>query len=314
MMNDVIIVAGPTASGKTLLSLHIAAFLRKKYGLDSEIINADSIQLYKDLKVLTAHPSLTDMGDVAHNLFGILGPNDSSNVVLWLQKAQAVIENLRAKNKIAIICGGTGFYIRAITDGIAPIPKIPQNIRQQVRKEFNTLGKNQFLEKLLALDYSFDQRHKNDVQRILRAYEVAYFTGKPLSEWWRSAGNSHQSYHATTFLLSPDRSKLHELCYRRVQKMMRDGAPDELMDFMRRYPDYGGPLSCAIGYADLKCFVKNELSETECIGSIFIKTRQYIKQQCTWFRYKLPEAFVLNGSGYDSDVIINVDDIITSTY
>jgi tRNA dimethylallyltransferase len=236
-------------------------------------------------------------------LFGILAPHESSSVAFWLHKARNIIENLQSHNKIAIICGGTGFYIRAITNGIASIPKIPEDVRRMVREEFAVLGRDRFLEKLSVLDSNMAQMlHKNDTQRILRAYEVVYFTGKSLSEWWRLSGEE-PSRNIKTFFLSPDRDKLNELCRRRVQKMMCDGVADEFADFIRQYPEYNGPLRNAVGYADLERFINGDLPAAECIENIFIETRRYAKRQYTWFRNKLSGTLVLDGSSRDNDVI-----------
>ncbi|MDR1334876.1 MAG: tRNA (adenosine(37)-N6)-dimethylallyltransferase MiaA [Holosporaceae bacterium] len=307
---DTIVIAGPTATGKTRLSLHTAAFLKKEHGLDAEIINADSIQLYKDLKILTAHPSFSEMEGIVHHLFGILDPNDSSDVAFWEHSAKSIIKNLRTQHKIAIICGGTGFYIRTITDGIAPIPEIPQNVRRKIREEFSRLDRDKFLEKLAELDPYMAQRlHKNDTQRILRAYEVVFLTGKSLSEWWRMKREESQ-HNIMTFFLSPDRGQLRELCHLRAQKMLNSGARDELMDFMARYPDYRGPLSKAIGYTELILFIAGKITETECIDAITTKTRQYAKRQYTWCRHQLSNAQVIKGTGYDESITYSLHEAI----
>ncbi len=282
----VVLIGGPTASGKTAFAIRYAEKLKTLYGVDSAIINADSVQLYDELKIITAFPSAEDMEKVPHRLFGILKPNEKPSVAFWLEEAKLEITRLQSEGKVAIVCGGTGFYLNAIKNGIADIPDIPSDFRQSVFEKFQSIGRDAFFEELLRLDSEIVKTlHQNNTQRILRAYEVAAYTGKPLTEWWRSA--SSVGYDVKQIVLLPPKEELHRRCYARIQKMMNNGAVEEVRDFVARYPNYNGGLCKAIGYYEISDFLNGKLSKDECVEQMFIHTKQYAKRQVTWFRNQM---------------------------
>lgn len=267
-----IIIGGPTASGKTILAVHLAEKLRKFSGISAEIINADSIQMYKDLKILTAFPSEQEFARIPHHLFGILEPQESSSIASWLDMASKELKRLKSEQKIAIFCGGTGFYLRALFNGVANIPEIPHQIREEVWSLFAEIGRDAFFEKLKELDFESAQKlHKNDTQRILRAYEVAKFTGKTLGYWWENSKKLYDSCNAdspnndysnnnelwqqpeqlTTIVLLPKRELLKERSENRIKKMLDRGAIEEVIAFNAKNPNYIGPLQEAIGYREI---------------------------------------------------------------
>ncbi len=298
MKNSVIIIGGPTASGKTQLAIDTSLFLQKEFGLEAEIINADSIQIYRDLKILTAYPSKKELNQVKHNLFGILEANEPFNVALWLEKANNHINRIQKEEKVAIICGGTGFYIKAITDGISDIPKIPGDFRKNILMKFNAVGRDVFFEELSVLDpFSYKTLNKNDTQRILRAYEISAFTGKSLSEWWKVPRKTNYKTHS--FILLPDKDKIHTRADIRISKMIQKGAIEEVREFNKRYSNYKGPLRNVIGYKE----ISENNSMDELISSISIRTRQYIKRQSTWFRNQMKDTKLLYGFGDDEKIL-----------
>ncbi|MDR2682159.1 MAG: tRNA (adenosine(37)-N6)-dimethylallyltransferase MiaA [Holosporaceae bacterium] len=300
---QIIFVAGPTASGKSFLAVEIADFLQKKFVQGSEIINADAIQLYNELKILTAFPSDDQMKRVRHNLFGILSPNDSSSVAVWLKMASEEIKRIWTEQNVAIICGGTGFYLKAVTDGIAVIPEVPAEIRQQVRDRFAKIGCDAFFEELKKIDPE-SQLPPGDTQRLLRAYEIALFTGKSLSHWWKSQHKSQQQdFRTLSIVLNPPRPALQQVCSSRIQSMMEAGAMEEVRDFQKRYENYSGPLVNAVGYKEITAFLKCEMSREECIEKMCVRTRQYAKRQSTWFRNQMKNAWFLNDFGHKSETI-----------
>lgn len=282
----VVLIGGPTASGKTAFAVRYAEKLKALCGMDSEIINADSVQLYNELKVITAFPSAEDMAQIPHRLFGILKPNEKPSVAFWLEQAKQEITRLQSEGKVAIVCGGTGFYLNAIKNGIADIPDIPQSFRQSVFEKFQRIGRDEFFEKLSRLDSEIVKTlHKNNTQRILRAYEVAAYTGKPLTEWWQNA--SSEGYEVKQMILMLPKEELHRRCYARINKMVDDGAVEEVRDFINRYPNYNGSLRKAIGYYEISDFLNGKISKDACIEQMYIHTKQYAKRQMTWFRNQM---------------------------
>jgi len=297
-----VVIGGPTASGKTRLAIEVALFLQKEFGLQAEIINADSVQMYRDLKILTAYPSEEELKQVKHNLYGILDAHELSNVVSWLEKARSHIDRIKKEGKVAIICGGTGFYIKAIMNGISDIPKVPDDFRKNVLARFGKIGRDAFFEELFAIDrYSYQTLNKNDTQRILRAYVIASFTGKPLSEWWKTS--QKMNYDALSFILLPNKEEIHARSASRILQMIQKGAIEEVSEFNKRYPNYNGPLCNVIGY--------KEISENASVDEIHIRTKQYIKRQSTWFRNQMKFAKFLHGFGDNKEILDKVCKYIT---
>lgn len=293
MKNSTIIIGGPTASGKTALAIKLAKALDNESGQHAEIINADSVQMYNELKILTAYPSDEELKQVKHNLFGVLAPFESSSVASWLERAKTELTRIHSEGKTAIICGGTGFYIRALLNGVANIPAIPEKVREEVKRYFDKVGRDVFFEKLAELDAeSVANLHKNDTQRILRAYEVAFYTGKTLSEWWKNADESCENNTMPTIVLLPEKEKLRERAKIRIQSMLEKGAIEEVQAFNAKYPNYVGPLQEVIGYREICDFIqqKNVKTKNELVEKISIRTNQYIKRQSTWFRNQLKNA------------------------
>ena len=310
MSANVIIISGPTSSGKTSLAIDVSLFLKNNFGRKSIVINADSIQLYNDLKIITAHPSPDELQEVEHRLFGILNPYDSSSVSNWLQMAKTEIAKAYSDNKIAIICGGTCFYILSLLTGIAEIPKTPPEMRKEISKKFKEIGRDAFFSELCSLDeFSAKNLHKNDTQRILRAYEVIAFTGKPLSVWWNASKNkkAHKYNILGFFALFPEKSAIHSKCNSKILKMMQDGAIKEVRDFIEKHPDYDGSLKKAIGYREiLEMLLSSESHEEsyeKCIDKMYIHTRQYVKRQSTCMKNQFSTAQFLHGFGNDSDTL-----------
>jgi tRNA dimethylallyltransferase len=296
-----VVIAGPTASGKSDLAVKCVRHLREAYGVESEIINADSVQLYNELKILTAYPSDEQLKSAPHRLYGILSPYENSSVAAWLDLAEKEIDRLRDENKTAIICGGTGFYISALLNGISNIPKVPQDFRNEVAQKFQQIGRDEFFNLLAALDPEIcETLSKNDTQRILRAYEVAAYSGKPLSNWRKEEGKPGRQ--ASSIVLLPPREKLNERCSARIEKMAKAGVVDEIKDFVKKYPNYDGPLRSVLGYREIVSFLNNEISLAESLRLTLIKTRQYAKRQSTWFRNQMKTSVIVREFGDEVDL------------
>jgi tRNA dimethylallyltransferase len=313
----VITIAGSTSSGKSRFAIGIACILKDKFGIDSEITNADSLQLYSDLKILTAFPSKKELESATHNLFGILSPFDQSSVAAWLEMASSIINRNKKNGKISIICGGTGFYVDALTRGISNMPKIPEKVRNETAELLNKIGNDRFFEKLSEIDaVSAKALHKNDTQRILRAYEVAIFTGKPLSKWW--TGSSGGEYNTlASFILLPDKNLIRARSYDRIISMVKNGAIEEVEDFVKKYSNYKGSLCKAIGYSEILSFLNSRHSSllkdvNDTVLQIYVRTKQYIKRQYTWFKNQPREAVFLDGVGDDSKTLKKACDYLNS--
>lgn len=280
MVSRIIVVAGVTCSGKSAYAVQLAKQLSQ-----AVIINADASQLYNELKILTAYPTQQDMEAVPHKLFGILSPYEKSSVGQWLDRVEKELSQL--EDSTAIICGGTGFYIDAFINGIAKIPDIPKAFREQVYTEFETIGREAFYQKLRTLDPDI-KLHPNDTQRILRAYEVITYTGKTQREWWNLHRQSPRKVEMT--VLIPDREELRQRCHTRLENMLKNGLLEEVHDFMKRYPNYIGPLRSVIGFNEAIKAINHEISKNELIEITLRKTMQYAKRQVTWLgrgRYPL---------------------------
>ncbi|MCR4624070.1 MAG: tRNA (adenosine(37)-N6)-dimethylallyltransferase MiaA [Alphaproteobacteria bacterium] len=304
----IFIIAGPTASGKTGFAIELSENFKKK-GVCCEIINADSIQLYGDLKILSAFPSPDEMSRVPHHLFGILRPFETYSVGKWRKVAEAKIDELHRQGKVPILCGGTGFYLNAIIRGIAKIPDVPASYRKEVLERFQKIGREKFMELLLKLDPD-NKLNPNNTQRILRAYEVVSFTGKPLSYWWNQ-GNNSKYKNIKTLIQLPPKEKLRENILKRAVQMVNNGAMEEVQAFLSRYPNYNGPLDRVIGFTELREFLSKKISLEELIDRMVIRTRQYAKRQSTWFKNQIPDAKFVEG-GPDmirefSDFYLSID-------
>jgi tRNA dimethylallyltransferase len=308
-----IFVAGPTASGKSFLSLEISDFLKKTFGQGSEIINADATQLYDELKILTAFPTAEQLKHVPHRLFGVLSPNDAANVASWTKMAMVEIKRIRAEQNVAILCGGTGLYMKAITDGISAIPEVPMEIRQEVRCRFEKIGRDEFWNELKKLDPE-SRVAKGDTQRLVRAYEIALFTGKPLSHWWnqKNEQSDFQNLFILSFVLNPPRVALSHACQSRICAMIDAGAVEEVRDFRKKYENYSGPLVNAIGYEEISLFLGGEILLKNCVERMQMRTRQYAKRQSTWFRNQMKNACFLDDFGHQHETITAIMRIISA--
>ncbi len=284
----IIVITGPTASGKTDFALKLVENLCHS-GQQAEIINADSIQIYKDLTILTAKPSEQDMKRVKHHLFGMFDADIKFSVNDWKILTEQTIDNLLKSNIVPIVCGGTGFYIDALVNGISTIPNIPESHRKYVFEIFQKYGRNLFFEKLKKIDPEICIKlHPNNTQRILRAYEVATFTGQPLTYWWKQKEKSKYNFDINIILLP--KIKLHQRIMFRIQKMIEIGAVSEVSEFLRKYPNYKGALSKVIGLTEITSFLNKQISHEKMIELMYIKTKQYAKRQITWFRNKMSYA------------------------
>jgi tRNA dimethylallyltransferase len=261
------------------------------------------MQLYSDLKILTNFPSDEQLRRIPHNLFGILASFDSCNAALWADMAANELDRIHAEGKIAILCGGTGFYLKALLDGLSPIPKIPVEIRRRTREKFDEIGRDKFFLELKKKDP--DYVDETNVQRMLRAYEVVSFTRKSLKYWWNRGARDAHSHDCRSYLsviLDPEREQLSDVCRQRIYSTINNGAIDEVRAFNAKYISYHGPLIHALGYREISSFLKLEISLEDCLEKIHQRTRQYAKRQRTWFRNQMKAGNFFHGFGHHFDV------------
>ena len=281
-MNKVILLAGPTASGKSDLAIYIA----KK--INGEIVNADSMQVYKEIKILSARPS--NYQGVRHHLYGFLSVKKKFSTGEWIQLAEKKINDITKRKKIPIFVGGTGLYFKTLTDGIAKVPAISSIKRKEVINLYNKIGSEKFYNKLIKLDPKCKNRiEKNDKQRMIRFYEVKYFTKKSIFDWQKNTINNLRDYYFVKIFLNPSRSFLLEKIQLRFKKMIVSGALKEVRRFQKLKVSKQSTANHILGLNELMNYLDQKIQENEAIERSIIRTRQYIKRQLTWFRGQMKE-------------------------
>lgn len=281
------IIAGPTASGKSAKALKLAQ------ENDGVIINCDSMQLYDDLPILSAQPSEEDKAQTPHRLYAELHPNNVCSAGNWREMAIPVIEQVLANSQTPIICGGTGLYIKALIDGLSPMPDIPEEVRERVVNKHAELGAEAFYAELEARDPVMAARfHVNHKARIIRAMEVLEATGKSLSQWQeleREGPPDHWNFEIHKIL--PERETLYDRCNKRFEWMINNGALEEAAAFDKRLQsgevNEGVPLCKALGFKQIRAHLAGDLTLEQAIETAQGITRRYAKRQVTWFRNQL---------------------------
>jgi len=281
---DALIVAGPTASGKSAFALAIAE------RLGGTLINADSMQLYRDLAVLTARPDAAALARAPHRLFGSLDAADACSVGRWLTLAETEIAGTIAAGRLPVLVGGTGLYFRALTVGLAAIPPVPAAIRDDLADRMRRDGAPAMHARLAEVDPATAVRlAPRDGQRILRALAVEKATGRPLSAWLAASGAAPR-YRYAAYLLDPPRAELYAACDARLAAMMAAGAIEETRALLARKLDPALPAMKAIGVAEIGRYLAGSESLAATVAATQQATRRYAKRQITWFRHQMPEA------------------------
>ena len=284
----VALIAGPTASGKSDLAVRLAQALARG-GRRGVVVNADSQQVYRDLRVLSARPSKADMGGVEHRLFGTWDGARACSAADWSEAAKREIARLHAEGAVPILCGGTGLYLRTLLEGIAPVPEIDPAIRAAVRN----LSTYELRECVAQEDPEAAARlgHR-DIQRMARALEVVRSTGRPLDYWQqRKVGGIGKDVRLHPLILLPDRAWLYERCDLRFEWMLRNGAVAEVQRLMERGLDPSLPVMRAIGVPEIVEFIRFGGFRGDVRAAGQAATRRYAKRQYTWFRHQPPEGW-----------------------
>ena len=281
------IIAGPTASGKSARALEIA---REQNGV---IINCDSLQIYDALHILTAHPSNEEKQEIPHRLYGTLHTNGVCSAGNWREMVEPVIHEVINNGQTPIICGGTGLYIRALTDGLSPMPDIPEEVRESVVARYEEIGAEAFYAELKSRDPIMAERfHVNHKARIIRAMEVLDATGKSLAQWQELPREAPpEDWDFTLHKVLPERETLYKRCNQRFEWMLENGALEEVKAFDTRIQSGevkdGVPICKALGYKELRSYLNGENSREDAITAAQTSTRQYAKRQMTWLRNQL---------------------------
>lgn len=277
----VVIIAGPTASGKSGLALALA----EEFG--GTIINADSQQLYRDLPILSARPDAAAEARAPHRLYGVLDASERGSAARWRDLAEAEIAAATAAGRLPLLVGGTGLYLRALIHGLAPVPDIPAEIRAEGAAIYERVGGSGFRDRLAELDPDAAARlPPGDRQRLLRAWEVARATGVPLRDWHRGTA-AGAPYRFATILLMPPRERLYPACDARFAAMVAAGALDEVRALAARGLPPDLPAMKGVGVRELLAHLRGELTLDEAIAAGQMATRRYAKRQMTWFRHQL---------------------------
>ena len=275
----IILLAGPTASGKSNLAVKLAN------SLNGEIINADSMQVYKEISILTSKPNIEDMKNIKHHLYGFNSVKKKFSSGLWLQMAIQKIETLWTLEKTPILTGGTGLYFKALTEGLVKIPEIPDNFRSEIRTLHQEVGQTNFFKLLIKLDpLAKNFVLPSDAQRSIRVYEVKKFTNKSLFELIKKTKSHYnQSLFKKIFIDTP-KELLHENIEKRVEKMFNDGACQEVENFLKMKVYRELSSNKIIGIREIKDYLRGKASLVATKELIVQKTRQYAKRQFTWSR------------------------------
>ena len=279
LKSKIILISGPTASGKSNFSIKLA----KK--INGEIINADSMQVYKELKILSARPNIKDYQKIKHHLYGFHSVKNNFSTGDWLKIAIKKIKEVRKRNKTPIFVGGTGLYFKALTDGLVSIPNIPIRFRNKIRTLHKNLGQKKFYQKLIKLDpYSKENINPTDTQRSIRAYEVKQFTKKSLHDWFENTKSYFDKDDFFKIYIDYPRDELIQRISKRAEQMIEMGAVNEVKRFIKLKVRKDKSVNKAIGIHEIKEYLEKRKDISDVIEKISIKTRQYAKRQSTWAR------------------------------
>ncbi|MAV49267.1 MAG: tRNA (adenosine(37)-N6)-dimethylallyltransferase MiaA [Pelagibacteraceae bacterium] len=281
-MKKVILLAGPTASGKSELAIYIA----KK--INGEIINADSMQVFKEIKILSARPE--DDKNIKHHLYGFVSVKKNFSTGEWIKYTEKKINEILKKKKTPVIVGGTGLYFKSLINGIAQIPNISKAKRDKIIKLFNQIGVDEFYKKLIKLDPKCKNKIiKNDKQRMIRFYEVKFYTKKSIFDWQKNTKNNFKDINFKKIFLNFPREVLLVKIEKRFKKMVDQGAIIEAKKFKKLGVSKILTSNNILGLKEIMSYLEGKMTLKEAVERSIIRTRQYIKRQMTWFRGQMKD-------------------------
>ena len=280
--SKIILISGPTASGKSNFAVKIA----KK--INGEIINADSMQVYKQLKILTARPNKKEQKKIKHHLYGTVDLNQKFSTGQWLKAAIKKIKEIKKRKKIPILVGGTGLYFQSLINGLVEIPEIPPKFRNKIRSTQKKYGQKRFYKKLLKIDPMIkDKFDQNDTQRTIRAFEVKSYTKISMYEWLNKTKSKFKDEEFLKLYIDFKREDLHKRISLRSIKMIEQGVVNEVKKFTKLKIKKDLSVNRVIGIDELTQYLNEKINLDQAKELITIKTRQYAKRQATWARSRM---------------------------
>lgn len=289
LKNPVLVIAGPTASGKSALAAQAA------HDLNGVVLNCDSMQIYKDIPIIAAAPTEEEKKLAEHRLFEIYDCDKRGNVVDWLNLCAAEIRKLWAENRLPVVVGGTGFYVEALLNGVTPIPETPIEVREQLQARINREGLENLYKELQQKDAEIAAKlNPNDKTRIVRALEVIAATGQKLSEWYKKPLiQKLPEAHFITVKIMPSLDVIANRCCLRLDKMVDElGVLAEIEKLLNKGVDENMPAMKALGVPELSLFIKGQMLLPEALDLAKLHTRQYAKRQRTWLKNKMSADIV----------------------
>jgi tRNA dimethylallyltransferase len=284
---NAILITGPTASGKSALAVELA----RRH--DGAVVNADSMQVYDTLRVLTARPAEEEMQGVPHHLYGHVPAGAAYSTGAWLRDVSALLPALRAAGRLPVFVGGTGLYFKALTGGLSDMPAIPEALRETLRTRLLEEGLDGLYGELAAADPAMAASlNRQDGQRIVRALEVVKATGRSIADFRGQSGPVIiDADEARKIVVLPDRAVLHQRINGRFEKMLQQGAEDEVRALLALDLPAEAPVMKAIGVSQITAMVRGEMTREEVLEKGAAATRQYAKRQMTWFRNQMNDSW-----------------------
>jgi tRNA dimethylallyltransferase len=288
-----VVVLGPTASGKTALALKLAQCF------NGEIVNCDSVAMYRQFEVGTAKPTSDERRQAPHHLFDVVNPTEYITAGEYARRARQVLQEIRERRRLPIVAGGTGLYLRALLDGLFPGPQRSEQLRDRLRTRVSDSGSGHLHKILVRLDpAAAAQIHANDVPKIIRAIEVCLTSRQEITKLWQAGRDALQGFDILRVGLNPERQALYTRINERASRMFESGLVEETQALWNRYGDQARPLS-SLGYKQALQYVRGELSREQAIAAAQQAHRNYAKRQMTWFRRE-PDVHWLPGFGDDA--------------
>ena len=291
-----VVVLGPTASGKTALSLALA---ERFHG---EIVNCDSVAMYREFEIGTAKPAASERTRAPHHLLDCVAPTSHVTAGEYARQARQALDEIKARGHLPIVVGGTGLYLRALLEGLFPGPQRSEELRVRLRERAESRGSSYLHRILRRLDHAAAETiHANDMPKLIRAIEVCLASRRKMTELWQEHGRDPlRGFRILRLGLDPDRQALYDRINRRAQQMFEAGLIEETQHLLRKYGDAAGPLS-SLGYRQAVQFLRGELTREQALQAAQQAHRNYAKRQMTWFRRE-PEVTWLKGFGDDEQI------------